>query len=69
MSGGIEDTIFSNIESGSGESFAGDGTADTVDRDSGLEQDQVEKQLNQRGVEQEQTVDEQPKPDPKQKPS
>jgi hypothetical protein len=69
MSGGIEDTIFSNIESGSGESFAGDGTADTVDRDPGLEQDQVEKQLNQRGEEQEQTVDEQPKPDPKQKPT
>lgn len=69
MSGGIEDTIFSNIESGSGESFATDGTAGPVDTGPDLEQEQVEKQLNQRGLEKEEAVDEQPKPTQKQQPT
>jgi hypothetical protein len=61
VSGGIEDTILSNIEANSGDSFVNDGpTADPVDPGTDVQQDQATQQLNQRDPF-EQAVDEQPK--------
>lgn len=48
MPGDIENTIFSQIESSTGESFDSEDTAATVDTGTDLEQDQVTRQLKQR---------------------